>query len=158
MSKIYVAYALIAVIFAILTIAHKRHSALNSKLQDLRDAIDKLSSENFKLQQAIKTLQKGAKNTSQIPIEEFKKMELELLELQRCASNDRAYLEENIARLDSKMRSFGSINMHTDINEDKIIKMRMQGMNIDTIADELKISRDEVIFILQLAKRDNELY
>lgn len=75
-----------------------------------------------------------------------------LQEIQRGFAAYKADIDKRLGLLEGGMRNFSMPSSVGGMDDDKIIALFKQGIDIDTIAKELRLSKPEVEFVLKINK------
>lgn len=155
-----------AIIFLVsLVYSYMRDSENSRQIRFLANTMDNFNKQIFTLErkvEKIETVLKSKKSgTSSEDIE--KKMEVELAsiaepiafslnEIQSSFSHFKTQIESRLEHVEDGIKSISMPKRLTGLDDQKIISLYKQGMDEETIARELVLSKGEVEFALKISK------
>jgi len=155
-----------AVIFLIsLVYSYMRDSENSRQIRFLANTMDNFNKQMFALERKVEKIetvlksQKAGTSTDEIE----KKMEGELAsmaepiafslnEIQSAFSHFKTQIESRLEHVEDGMKSISMPKSLTGLDDQKIISLYKQGMDEETIAKELVLSKGEVEFALKISK------
>ena len=160
---ILIAYGVI--LFAVMVYSYLRDSENSRQIRFLANTMDNFNKQLFSLERKVEGLSLSVKN--QVPSinaqEVEKKMEQELAsmaepiafslnEIQSTFSHFKLQMESRIEHVEDGIKSISMPKRLTGLDDQKIISLYKQGMDEETIARELALSKGEVEFALKISK------
>ena len=155
-----------AVIFLIsLVYSYMRDSENSRQIRFLANTMDNFNKQMFALERKVEKIETYLKSqkpaSSSDDIEE--KMETELAsmaepiayslnEIQSAFSHFKTQMESRLEHVEDGMKSMVMPKSLTGLDDQKIISLYKQGMDEETIARELAVSKGEVEFALKISK------
>lgn len=160
---ILIAYGVI--LFAVMVYSYLRDSENSRQIRFLANTMDNFNKQLFSLERKVEGLSLSVKNqVPSINAEEMeKKMEQELAsmaepiafslnEIQSTFSHFKLQMESRIEHVEDGIKSISMPKRLTGLDDQKIISLYKQGMDEETIARELALSKGEVEFALKISK------
>lgn len=158
MMSVVVAGLFILIIIIVLLYMMSKEKDTARKIAQLERSIEDVNKEIYKIQKWITDNDKKKKEVRMDKdlvrgLNELKDVRDDINSLQHGLQSDREYFEDKILVLEERLRSLGHFNTPSQQrNEKQILELFENGYTIDAIAKELRITKSEVEFTLQLEK------
>ena len=148
-----------------LAYSYMRDAENSRQIRFLANTMDNFNKQMFTLERKVETLESALKSqkplTSSDDME--KKLEMELAsmaepiahslnEVQSAFSHFKVQIESRLEHVEDGMKSIVMPKSLTGLDDQKIISLYKQGMDEETIARELALSKGEVEFALKISK------
>jgi len=154
------------VIFLIsLVFSYMRDSENSRQIRFLANTMDNFNKQLFTLERKVENIETALKNTKETsPSENLdEKLETELAsmaepiayslnEIQTAFSHFKTQIESRLEHVEDGMKSIAMPKSLTGMDDQKIISLYKQGMDEESIAKELALSKGEVEFALKISK------
>lgn len=145
--------------------AYMRDSENSRQIRFLVNTMDNFNKQMFSLERKVENIELALKNQKPkaSPENLEKKLETELAsmaepiafslnEIQSSFSHFKTQMESRLEHVEDGMKSISMPKSLTGLDDQKIISLYKQGMDEDTIARELALSKGEVEFALKISK------
>jgi len=162
MVLIVAALAVVMLIMIIYLTIKDKESA--RKMAMLEVGIDSLNQELFRITKELDSLKKEIKELNEKDIEidsemidsivvnKLKPFAVQMQNFEEKIGFLSEDLFENLERIQNQMRHITFANDHTVPNEKQILQLYSQGMDVESIAKQLRLGKGEVEFVLKLSK------
>ena len=153
------------ILFIVMVYSYMRDSENSRQIRFLANTMDNFNKQLFTLERKMESLEDTVKE--QVPPVDAKiiekKMEQELSsmaepiafslnEIQSAFSHFKTQMESRIEHVEDGIKSIYMPKSLTGLDDQKIISLYKQGMDEETIAKELALSKGEVEFALKISK------
>ena len=153
------------ILFLVMVYSYMRDSENSRQIRFLANTMDNFNKQLFTLERKMENIEAGLKQ--QLPPVDAKmiekKMEQELAsmaepiafslnEIQSAFSHFKTQMESRIEHVEDGIKSIYMPKSLTGMDDQKIISLYKQGMDEETIARELALSKGEVEFALKISK------
>lgn len=153
------------ILFIVMVYSYMRDSENSRQIRFLANTMDNFNKQLFTLERKMESLEATVKE--QVPPVDAKiiekKMEQELSsmaepiafslnEIQSAFSHFKTQMESRIEHVEDGIKSIYMPKSLTGLDDQKIISLYKQGMDEETIAKELALSKGEVEFALKISK------
>lgn len=153
------------ILFLVVVYSYMRDSESSRQIRFLANTMDNFNKQLFNLERKVENLEAALKQ--QVPPVDAKmiekKMEQELAsmaepiafslnEIQSAFSHFKTQMESRIEHVEDGIKSIYMPKSLTGMDDQKIISLYKQGMDEETIARELALSKGEVEFALKISK------
>ena len=148
-----------------LAYSYMRDSENSRQIRFLANTMDNFNKQMFALERKVETIEQALKNNkpSNASDDIEQKMEIELAsmaepiahslnEVQTAFSHFKVQIESRLEHVEDGMKSMILPKSLTGLDDQKIISLYKQGMDEETIAKELALSKGEVEFALKISK------
>jgi len=153
------------ILFIIMVYSYMRDSENSRQIRFLANTMDNFNKQLFTLERKMESLDEAITKQGQ-PVETAqieKKMEQEMAsmaepiafslnEIQSAFSHFKMQMESRIEHVEDGMKSISMPKSLTGLDDQKIISLYKQGMDEESIARELALSKGEVEFSLKISK------
>ena len=153
------------ILFIVMVYSYMRDSENSRQIRFLANTMDNFNKQLFALERKVDKIEEVLKEKAVEPKNENidKKMEKELAsmaepiafslnEIQSAFSHFKTQIESRISYVEDGMKSISMPKSLTGLDDQKIISLYKQGMDEETIARELALSKGEVEFALKISK------
>lgn len=160
---ILIAFAVI--LFIVMVSSYMRDSENSRQIRFLANTMDNFNKQLFNMERKIEKIEQVLKSTPEAVDSKVieAKMEQELSsmaepiafslnEIQSAFTHFKKQMESRIEHLEDGMKSISMPKSLTGLDDQKIISLYKQGMDEDSIARELALSKGEVEFSLKISK------
>ncbi|GAA7250884.1 hypothetical protein ID0469_12200 [Helicobacter pylori] len=151
--------AILLVLVCLVGYLYLKEKEFYHKMRRLEKTLDESYQENYIYSKRLKelegrlegiSLEKSAREDSSLRTT-LSHLYNQLQEIQKSMDKERDYLEEKIIILENKFKDMGHYAASDEINEKQVLKMYQEGFSVDSISKELKVSKGEVEFVLNMA-------
>jgi len=153
------------ILFIVMVYSYMRDSENSRQIRFLANTMDNFNKQLFTLERKMESLDEAITKQGQ-PVETAqieKKMEQEMAsmaepiafslnEIQSAFSHFKMQMESRIEHVEDGMKSISMPKSLTGLDDQKIISLYKQGMDEESIARELALSKGEVEFSLKISK------
>ncbi len=153
------------ILFIVVVYSYMRDSENTRQIRFLANTMDNFNKQLFALERKVEKIETHIKqdNTSIDADELERKMEQELAsmaepiafslnEIQNSFMHFKKQMEARIGHIEDGMKSIAMPKSLTGLDDQKIISLYKQGMDEESIARELALSKGEVEFALKISK------
>ena len=148
-----------------LAYSYIRDAENSRQIRFLANTMDNFNKQMFALERKVEKVDLALKNQKSLSSSEDldKKLEMELAsmgepiahslnEIQSAFSHFKVQIESRLEHVEDGMKSISMPKSLTGLDDQKIISLYKQGMDEETIAKELALSKGEVEFSLKISK------
>jgi len=160
----YMILAIGAVVLLLIYYIVSREAYQGKQIRAIATAVEKLNHQLFALEQGIKQhhLELEDKNSDtmtladlryelEIAISEYSApLNTQLDQMQDEFNNTREQLQQRVVYLEENIRNLSLPASVTGMDDERIITLFKQGVGVDTISKELRLSKPEVEFVLKI--------
>ncbi len=154
------------ILFIVMVYSYMRDSENSRQIRFLANTMDNFNKQLFTLERKVEKIEAHIKQNSK-PVPDAKDLEnmmeqelasmaepiaFSLNEIQNSFTHFKKQMEARIEHVEDGMKSIAMPKSLTGLDDQKIISLYKQGMNEETIARELALSKGEVEFALKIAK------
>ena len=154
---IILAVMLLGVVYYTIT----KESETNSKLRSIAHAVEELHREVYRIDKRLKaemeivtSMQVTSESAPAVNVYESQEFSLPIMEslghIEGTLSAYKDKTENRLRYLEERIRNLSLPSSISGLDDDKVIGRFNQGMEIDTIAKELRLSKAEVEFVLKI--------
>ena len=136
------------------------------KMAMMETGIDTLNQELFRINKELESIKKQMKDSDDIDKDieidtemidsivhnKLKPFAVQMQNFEEKIGFLSEDLFENLERIQNQMRHITFANDHTVPNEKQILQLYSQGMDVESIAKQLRLGKGEVEFVLKLSK------
>ncbi len=153
------------ILFIVMVYSYMRDTENSRQIRFLANTMDNFNKQLFSLERKVEKIETAIKTqTPPADAEKIeKKMEQELAsmaepiafslnEIQSAFSHFKTQIESRLEHVEDGMKSIYMPKSLTGLDDQKIISLYKQGMDEETIARELALSKGEVEFALKISK------
>ena len=165
MSTEIVLVAFGVILFIVMVYSYLRDSENSRQIRFLANTMDNFNKQLFTLERKMENVENHIKqekpSSTTDDLENMMEQELtsmaepiafSLNEIQNSFTHFKTQIEGRIEHLEDGIKSIAMPKSLTGLDDQKIISLYKQGMDEDTIAKELALSKGEVEFALKIAK------
>jgi len=165
MSTEIVLVAFGVILFIVMVYSYLRDSENSRQIRFLANTMDNFNKQLFTLERKMEKVESHIKqekpSSTTDDLENMMEQELtsmaepiafSLNEIQNSFTHFKTQIEARIEHLEDGVKSIAMPKSLTGLDDQKIISLYKQGMDEDTIAKELALSKGEVEFALKIAK------
>jgi len=153
------------IFFISLVFSYMRDNENSRQIRFLANTMDNFNKQMFALERKVENIEIALKNFKpKEPSDDLEqKLEVELAsmaepiayslnEIQTAFSHFKTQIESRLGHVEDGMKSIAMPKSLTGLDDQKIISLYKQGMDEETIARELALSKGEVEFALKISK------
>ena len=153
------------ILFVVMVYSYMRDSENSRQIRFLANTMDNFNKQLFALERKVEKIEVYIQeNKPTVNADDLeKKMEQELTsmaepiafslnEIQNSFTHFKTQMESRLGHIEDGMKSIAMPKSLTGMDDQKIISLYKQGLDVESIAKELALSKGEVEFALKIAK------